>query len=190
MQEVNIVNEKNVACSTSKQRMLQPLNHHIIASRKTVSPEGIQYRNRLPSLRHPQRCTWRRLRMVKDKILASDSWGPHQRNDFSESRLLHVPKRVYICAQSFSHVWLWNLMDCSLPGSSVHETFHVKILEWVTISFSRVSSWPGDRTWVSYISYIAGKFFASEPTRTITWFLLQRLLCILVPPLPLWNSPS
>ena len=53
MQEVNIVNEKNVACSTSKQRMLQPLNHHIIASRKTVSPEGIQHRNRLPSLRQP-----------------------------------------------------------------------------------------------------------------------------------------
>ena len=81
-------------------------------------------------------------------------------------------------------------MDCSPPGSSVHETFHVKILEWVTISFSRVSSWPGDLTRVSSISYIVGKFFATEPTKTITWFLLQRLLCILVLPLPLWNSPS
>ena len=29
-------------------------------------------------------------------------------------------------------------MDCSLPGSSVHGIFQVRILEWVAISFSRV----------------------------------------------------
>ena len=28
-------------------------------------------------------------------------------------------------------------MDCSPPGSSVHEIFQAKILEWVAISFSR-----------------------------------------------------
>ena len=42
-------------------------------------------------------------------------------------------------------------MDCSLPGSSVHEIFQARILEWVAISFSRGSSQPGDRTWVSHI---------------------------------------
>ena len=31
-------------------------------------------------------------------------------------------------------------MDCSLPGSSVHGIFQVRILEWVAISFSRGSS--------------------------------------------------
>ena len=31
----------------------------------------------------------------------------------------------------------WNPMDCSPPGSSVHEIFQARILEWVTLSFSR-----------------------------------------------------
>ena len=37
-------------------------------------------------------------------------------------------------------------MDCSPPGSSVHEIFQARILEWVAISFSRGSSPPRDRT--------------------------------------------
>ena len=40
-------------------------------------------------------------------------------------------------------------MDCSLPGSSVHEIFQARILEWVAISFSTGSSQPRDQTWVS-----------------------------------------
>ena len=31
-------------------------------------------------------------------------------------------------------------MDCSLPGSSVHGIRQAKILEWVAMTFSRVSS--------------------------------------------------
>ena len=54
-------------------------------------------------------------------------------------------------------------MDCSLPGSSVHRTLQARILEWVAIPFSRGSSWPRDRTWVSCDSYIAGRFFTAEP---------------------------
>ena len=34
-------------------------------------------------------------------------------------------------------------MDCSLPVFSVHGIFQARILEWVAISFSRGSSWPG-----------------------------------------------
>ena len=34
----------------------------------------------------------------------------------------------------------FNPMDCSLPGSSVHEILQESILEWVAISFSRGSS--------------------------------------------------
>ena len=45
-------------------------------------------------------------------------------------------------------------MDCIPPGSSVHGIFQARILEWVAISFSRGSSWPRDRTWVSCISCI------------------------------------
>ena len=42
-------------------------------------------------------------------------------------------------------------MDCSLPGSSVHGIFQARRLEWVAISFSRVSSPHRDWTCVSCI---------------------------------------
>jgi len=32
---------------------------------------------------------------------------------------------------------LSNPMDCSLPGSSVHEIFQARVLEWVAIAFSK-----------------------------------------------------
>ena len=41
---------------------------------------------------------------------------------------------------------LYNLMDCSLSGSSVHGIFQARILEWVAISFSRRSSQSRDWT--------------------------------------------
>ena len=43
-------------------------------------------------------------------------------------------------------------MDCSPPGSFVHGILQARILEWVTIAFSRVSSSPRDRTQVSNIT--------------------------------------
>ena len=57
---------------------------------------------------------------------------------------------------------LCNPMDYSPPGSSVHGILQARILEWVAIPFSRGSSWPRDRTWVSHI---AGRFFAVWATR-------------------------
>ena len=45
---------------------------------------------------------------------------------------------------------LCDLMDCSLPRSSVHVIFQARVLEWVAISFSRGSSQPRDRTQVSH----------------------------------------
>ena len=46
---------------------------------------------------------------------------------------------------------LWDPMDCSLPGSSVHGIFQARILEWVAIAFSRGSSRPRDWNRVSCI---------------------------------------
>ena len=46
---------------------------------------------------------------------------------------------------------LCNPMDCSLPGSSIHGILQARVLDWVAISFSRGSSQPRDRTWVSRI---------------------------------------
>ena len=53
-------------------------------------------------------------------------------------------------------------MDCSPPGSSVHEIFQARILEWVAISFSRGSSQPRDWT---QVSCTAGRFFTDRATR-------------------------
>ena len=47
-------------------------------------------------------------------------------------------------------------MDCSLPRSSVHGILQARVLEWVSIPFSKGSSQHRDWTWVSCI---AGKFF-------------------------------
>ena len=46
---------------------------------------------------------------------------------------------------------LWDLVDCSPPGSSVHGILQARILEWVAISYSRGSSQPRDRTHVSCV---------------------------------------
>ena len=42
-------------------------------------------------------------------------------------------------------------MDCSPPGSSVHEISQARILEWVAVSFSGGSSRPKDQTSISCI---------------------------------------
>ena len=60
-------------------------------------------------------------------------------------------------------------MDCSPPGFSVHGILQARILEWVAISFSRRSSQPRNRTWVSCI---AGRHFNLWATREAPkWFL-------------------
>ena len=48
---------------------------------------------------------------------------------------------------SVSHVNSCDTIDCSLPGSSVHRILQARILGWVAISFSRVSSQLRDWTW-------------------------------------------
>ena len=57
---------------------------------------------------------------------------------------------------------LWDSMDCSLPGSSLHGIFQARVLEWVAISFSRGSSRPRD--WIQ-VSSIAGRCFTIWATR-------------------------
>ena len=54
---------------------------------------------------------------------------------------------------------LFHPMDCSLPGFSIHGIFQARILEWVTISFSRRSFRP--RGWTQ-VSHIVGRRFTRE----------------------------
>ena len=66
--------------------------------------------------------------------------------------------------------------DGSLSGFSVHRIFQARILEWVAISSSRGSSWPRDPTWVSCSSYIAGRFFTTEPPEKLIFSCVRSYL--------------
>ena len=88
-----------------------------------------------------------------------------------------------------SHPILCDPMDYSLPGSSVHGIFQARILEWVTISFSRRSSPPRDWTWVSQI---VGRPFTIWATRaSLIVQLLKNLPAIHETPVQFlrWDDP-
>ena len=56
---------------------------------------------------------------------------------------------VHVCSVTQSCPALYNPMDCSSPGSSVHGIFQTGILEWFAISYSSGSSWHRDQICVS-----------------------------------------
>ena len=64
-----------------------------------------------------------------------------------------------VCMRAQSCPTLCNPMECSLPVSSVHGISQGRILEWVAISFSRISSQPRDQT---QVSCIADGFFTTR----------------------------
>ena len=73
--------------------------------------------------------------------------------------------RVCVCVKvwkSQSCLTLYDPMDCSLPGSSIHGIFQARVLEWIAISFSRGSSRPSNQT---RVSHIAGRLFTIWATR-------------------------
>ena len=74
---------------------------------------------------------------------------------------------MYLLNRSAVSDSLWPV-DCSLPGSSVPEVFHARILEWVAISFSSGSS--PLRDW-SHISCIGRRILY----HCTTWEALMRV---------------
>ena len=69
---------------------------------------------------------------------------------------------------------LYNPMDCSLPGSSVHGILQARILERIAVPFSRGSFQPRDQT---QVSCTAGGFFTVWVNRDDSSSL--HLLCTL-----------
>ena len=64
------------------------------------------------------------------------------------------PRYVHACLLTQSCPTLYDPMDCSLPGSSVHGILQARILDWVAMPFSRGSSGPRSQTQVSSISHM------------------------------------
>ena len=96
---------------------------------------------------------------------------------------------VCVCVWvAWSCLTLWDPMDCSSPGSSVHGILQGRKLEWVAIPFSRGSSPPRDQT---QVSCIAGRFFTIWTTEEAHYVLhLVAYICqscspsLSNPPLP------
>ena len=57
-------------------------------------------------------------------------------------------------------------MDCSPPGSSVHETLQAGVLGWVAMLSSRGFSWPKDQTRISMSPALAGRFSTIHATQS------------------------
>ena len=93
--------------------------------------------------------------------LQADSLPSEWRGKYSSSVWVFV-ENVSVYAFAQSGPTLWDSMDCSPQGSSVHGILLARILEWVAINFSRGSSQPMDWT---CISCIAGRVFTIWATR-------------------------
>ena len=81
--------------------------------------------------------------------------------------------KLCACSVAQSCLTHYDPMDCNPPGSSVHGIFQAKILEWVAISFPKVSSWSRDHTQVSCIVKWILYHWA-------TWEAQSLVLCILL----------
>ena len=76
------------------------------------------------------------------------------KKDLAKSLFKKALKVKVLVAQACLAVW--DSINCSLPGSSVHGILRARILKWVAIPFFRASSQLRDQT---QVSCIAGRFF-------------------------------
>ena len=97
-------------------------------------------------------CSWGYY-FIKWSTLVHHNPSSSFRDQWSES------KKVLV-AQSCPA--LYNPMDCSPPGSSIHGILQARLLEWVAILFCRGSSQARNQT---HISCIAGRLFTIWATR-------------------------
>ena len=96
-------------------------------------------------------------------------WGDRKRKSSPSPPVLPatilLSNPLYVCVLvAHMCLTLCDPIDGSLPDSSVYGILQARILEWVTIPFSRETSWPRDWTWVSCI---VGRFFTIWATREV-----------------------
>ena len=86
-----------------------------------------------------------------------------------------VPLRMGVLT-CFSCVWICDPMNCSPPGFSIHGPLKARLLEWVSMLFSRGSSWPRDWTLVSFIT---GRFSIDRVTgeAPLQYFISPDMWC-------------
>ena len=88
-------------------------------------------------------------------------WG-HKRFIFFLHYFIFKFILLLCCARLCSTVF--DPMNCSPPGFSVHGISQAKILECAAISSSKGSSWPRDQTCVSRVAWTGRQILYHEPT--------------------------
>ena len=108
-------------------------------------------------------------------------------SDASKFQTVLVPLECACLLNRFSHVWLFATLRTVAHHVPLSMGFsRPRILEWVAMPSSRVSSQPRDRTCVSYVSCIAGwilyHWATRESLQTFNLFLGVLILIAGVPP--------
>ena len=92
--------------------------------------------------------------MVNETVFPLRRGHPLREAPFKRGKQLQANVHNIMCVRAKSLqscLTLCDPMGHSPPGSSVHGILQARILEWVSAPFSRGSSWPRDRTCVSYV---------------------------------------
>ena len=80
-----------------------------------------------------------------------------------------------VCMLSrFSCIWLWDTMDCSPPGSSVHGILQARILEWLPCPPPGDSPHPGTEPESLTSPVLAGRFFTTSATWEALWLRVDK----------------
>ena len=121
---------------------------------------------------------WRRARLPTPVFWPREF---HELHGVAKSRTrlsdfhFHSALRVGVLT-CFSCVWICDPMNCSPPGFSIHGPLKARLLEWVSMLFSRGSSWPRDWTLVSFIT---GRFSIDRVTgeAPLQYFISPDMWC-------------
>ena len=103
---------------------------------------------------------------ILEWIAMPSSRGSSQPRD--QTHVFHIPGKFFTISESVTHSVMSAVfypMNCSPPGYSVHGILQARILEWVAIPFSRVSSQPRNRTLVSCIADRRFTVWATQPLK-------------------------
>ena len=122
---------------------------HTLTDQTIAAFPLLSTRGRIPQQDHPKSellalntwclCTIHLAKWITRCIKCIIKWSLHLATLLSAQELQLTLKLL-------SRVWLCDSLDRSLPGSSDHGIFQLRVLEWVAIPFSSGSSWPRDPT--------------------------------------------
>ena len=98
---------------------------------------------------------WKKTHEIKFLLVTKPLRSYFSKTKFAENESIYTRKE-HVCSVAQSCLILCDPMDCIPPVSSIHGILYSRILEQVSIPFSRVYSWTRNGT---PVSCIADRFF-------------------------------